>query len=156
MDPIEYLTHLEPVWRDRADFLIMVELPDPGPPNRMEQLWSRQLGPNRFEVCCIPFFAYDLALGDIVETSAKPDFEFIVERVLVPSGRYVFRVWFGDSFQPRAELTAELAALGGLVEWSSPNLVAIDAADEGAAQVLADCLAGHEALGHVVYETGRT
>ena len=28
-----------------------------------EQLWARRLDEERFEVCCIPFFAYDVALG---------------------------------------------------------------------------------------------
>jgi hypothetical protein len=31
-------------------------------------LWARQVGDRRFEICCIPFFLYDVALGDVVET----------------------------------------------------------------------------------------
>jgi hypothetical protein len=155
MDQIDYLVHAEPVWRDRADFMIMAALPDPGP-RRMEQLWARRVSPDQFEVCCIPFFIYDVALGDVVRTAGSDGHEFVVEEVVDPSGRFVFRVWFGDSFQPRDEVATELVGLGGLLEWSSPNLLAVDAKDEGAAQALADCLAAHEVVEHLVYETGRT
>jgi hypothetical protein len=39
--------------------------------DRDEQLWARQVGDRRFEICCIPFFVYDMALGDVVETDAN-------------------------------------------------------------------------------------
>jgi hypothetical protein len=35
-----------------------------------EQLWARQVGDRHFELCCIPYFVYDLALGDVVEIDA--------------------------------------------------------------------------------------
>jgi hypothetical protein len=144
-----FSTHSEPVWRERANFIINAELPEPG---RLEQLWTRQLSDDTFEVCCIPFFVYDLALRDVVET----DDHYVVHRVVDPSGRYVFRVWFGDSFHPRDEVAEELKALGSLIEWSSPNLLAVDAVDEEHAQHVADFLAEHERAGHIVHETGRS
>jgi hypothetical protein len=142
-------THEAPVWRDRADFIIGAPLPEEG---RAEQLWARRLGDLRFEICCIPFFLYDLALGDVVETNAAHD----VVRVVEQSGRFVFRVWFGETSQPRQAVADELTGLGALLEWSSPNLLAVDAADEAHAQVVADYLAGQEHAGRVMYETGRT
>ena len=72
------------------------------------------------------FFLYDLALGDVVVTSAKADRKYVVKTVAEPSGCYVFRVWFGESFQPRGEIADELKALGSLVEWSSRNLLAVE------------------------------
>ncbi len=45
---------------------------------------------------------------------------------------------------------------GWLFEWSSRNLLAIDAEDEPSAQALADLLAEREARGALVYETGRS
>jgi hypothetical protein len=107
-------------------------------------------------VCCIPFFVYDVALGDVVVTSAKADRKYVMESVAEPSGRYVFRVWFGESFQPRGEIADELKALGSLVEWSSRNLLAVDAVDREHAQLVADFLAERERLGQLVYETGRS
>lgn len=44
-------------------------------------------------MCCIPFFVYDVALGDVVATSPEGDGKYIVEKVVQPSGRFVFRVW---------------------------------------------------------------
>lgn len=103
-------------------------------------------------MCCIPFFAHDLALGDVVETEAN----FLVERVAQQSGHYVFRAWFGESFYPRDEIADELTSLGSLLEWSSPNLLAIDTVDSAHAQVVADFLADRQKAGQLIYETGRS
>src|SRR5205807_8144309 len=109
--------------------------------------WARQIDEHRFEICCIPFFVYDLALGDVVET----DDDHVVQRVVESSGRYVFRVWFGESFHPRDEIAAELEAMGSLLEWSSRNLLAVDAADEEHARNVADFLADCEHRKQLIY-----
>jgi hypothetical protein len=141
--------HDAPVWRDRASFVLGAPLREEG---RAEQLWARQVTDWRFEICCIPFFVYDIALGDIVETDAQYDVVRVVER----SGRFVFRVWFGDAFHPRQGVADELAELGALLEWSSTNLLAIDARDEAHARMVADFLAQQENLGVLRFETGRS
>jgi hypothetical protein len=147
------LTHDDPVWRDRSDFIIGIELPEDGV---WEQLWARRLTDDTFEICCIPFFAYDLALGDVVQTASANGKDYAVQRVTRPSGRFVFRVWLGDSSQPREEVAAQLRAMGGVVEWSSVNLLAVDAADGNHAQTIADWLHERELAGDLVYETGKT
>jgi len=142
--------HPEPVWRERSDFIIGAPLPEPG---RSEQLWARKLGEHRFEVCCVPFFLYDVALGDVVTTDAAYD---LVE-VQVRSGRSVLRAWFGESPLGRAErdaVAADLAAAGGLLEWSSPNLLAVDAADAAVADAVTARLTAREDRGHLVFEVG--
>jgi len=141
--------HDAPVWGDKADFVIGAPLPEEG---RAEQLRARQLSDNRFEVCCIPFFVYDIALGDVVETDADHN----VTRVVEPSGRVVFRVWFGESFHPREEVADELVERDALVEWSSTNLLAVDAADEARADAIAAYLAEQERAGRLMFETGRS
>lgn len=142
------ITHPSPVWKERADFIIGVQLDDGG----SEQLWARQLDAFRFEICCIPFFAYDLALGDVVETTER----FELTRVLEPSGRYVFRVWLGDSNLSGDAVANELVEIGGVVEWSSANLLAIDASSEDLAQRIAKYLHEREHEGQLTYETGRS
>ena len=137
------------MWGDKADFVIGAPLPEEG---RAEQLRARQLSDNRFEVCCIPFFVYDIALGDVVETDADHN----VTRVVEPSGRVVFRVWFGESFHPREEVADELVERDALVEWSSTNLLAVDAADEARADAIAAYLAEQERAGRLMFETGRS
>lgn len=141
--------HPDPVWGDRADFLIGAPLPEPG---RSEQLWARRVEEHRFEICCIPFFATDVALGDLVET----DSTFDLVRVLLPSGRFVFRVWFGDSPEMREASAGALAERGALLEWSSANLLAVDARDLQHAEAIAAFLAERERAGKRIYETGRS
>lgn len=117
-----------------------------------EQLWARSLSPSTFEICCIPFFLYDVALGDEVETNE--DYEIV--RVTRASGRYVFRVWLKGSPLPAEELEGRLVEFGGLVEWSSANLCAVDAADESLADTIAAFLHELESSDQLTYETGRT
>lgn len=155
-DASAFVVHQDPVWRERSDFIINAELADRDRPRRFEQLFAKQVGEDRFEICCIPFFVYDIALGDVVVTSPKGGRKYVVDKVVEPSGRYVFRVWFGESFHPRDEIAAELRALGSVIEWSSRNLLAVDAVDREHAQLVAGFLAGREQEGHLVYETGRS
>lgn len=155
-DANEFVVHQDPVWRERSNFIINAELAEKDRPRRFEQLFAKQVGEDRFEICCIPFFVYDIALGDVVVTSPRGGRKYVVDKVVEPSGRYVFRVWFGESFHPRDEIAAELRALGSMIEWSSRNLLAVDAVDREHAQLVADFLAEREQAGHLVYETGRS
>jgi hypothetical protein len=144
-------THLDPVWRGRADFIIATPIDPASTAVASEQLWARRVGEYQFEICCIPFFAYDLALGDIVETTP----EFLVERVIEESGRYVFRVFFAET-APKEITTSALASLGALMEWSSPSLLAVDAPDERLAKRIAHYLQEQEDRSVLLYETGRS
>ena len=154
-EDIKIRVHPDPVWRKRSNFIIRAQLPTEYHPWRFEQLFARRLSENTFEICCIPFFMYNIALGDVVATTATEDSKYLVTSVVKPSGRYVFRVWFGESLRFARDITEKLEALGSLIEWSSVNLLAVDAIDQDHAQVVADLLAEHERLGHLVYETGR-
>lgn len=145
-------THSSPVWRDRANFIIGTPLSGSNNEVDSEQLWARRIGERSFEICCIPFFAYDLALGDVVETDA----EYSISRRITPSGRFVFRVFF-ESDDSLAEATASaLVGLGVLIEWSSPRLLALDCANEASANVVANFLQEREDRGLLLYETGRS
>lgn len=146
-------THREPVWRERSDFIIGIPI-DPGNTDVItEQLWARKVSESTFEICCIPFFAYDISLGDVVEVDAS----FEVKRVVERSGRYVFRVHVKDSISSvAADVVRSIEAQGGLVEWSSPRLFAVDADNSIKAQEIASLLQQMEEQGLLVYETGRT
>ncbi len=146
--PMINSVHPEPVWRHRSNHIIAAELPEAG---RAEQLWARRVAEYRFELCCIPFYLYDVALGDVVET----DRTYRITKVIEPSGRFAFRVWFGESTYPQGQIIGELMALGALVERSSANLIAVDAADATMAQAVANLLKAHEDRRHLIYETGR-
>lgn len=143
--------HRDPVWRERSNFIIATAIDSANTDISTEQLWARKIDDRHFEICCIPFFAYDLALGDVVET----DGDFLVRKVSTRSGRYVFRVYFGRSAHPREEITEGLESLGALLERSSANLLAVDARDQAHAEVIANYLQEREDLGQLMYETGR-
>lgn len=145
--------HRDPIWRDRSDFIIATEI-DPGATGiATEQLWARKVDEQHFELCCIPFFAYDLALGDVVEV----DSGYLVQRVSAPSGRYVFRVHFERAnFDLRDEVVLGLTERGALVEWSSSSMFAVDARDAAHGQEIADFLVAEENQGRLIYETGKS
>lgn len=145
------IVHRNPVWRERSNFILAARIEPDATGVSTEQLWGRQIDERHFELCCIPFFAYNLSLGDIVET----DGEYLVSEVCHASGRYVLRVWFGDSFHPREDVAAALEGLGALLEWSSLNLLAVDACDQEHAQQIADYLQECEELGWLLFEKGR-
>lgn len=52
---VRHVTHGKPVWRDRANYIIQVELASHGMGAGIyEQLWTRTLDNELFEVCCLP------------------------------------------------------------------------------------------------------
>jgi hypothetical protein len=138
----DFAVHLNPVWRARANFIIDANIESGDSARRYEQLWARKLTGDGFEICCIPVFAYDLALGDEVITRREGERLYVVDRVVKPSGRFTFRVWFGDSPNPgvRDTVIEYLDTPGVLYEWYSPNLLAVDAESEEIAQAVADFL----------------
>jgi hypothetical protein len=146
--------HDDPAWRQRANFVIAANISEKPEKREWEQLWARQVGNNRFEICCIPFFVYDLALGDEVEV----DENHVLRRVVQPSGHYTFRAWFGESRDPadRDRVVEVLRGKGCEYEWSSENLLAIDAATKGIAQEISNVLAEWQIEGRLTFETGRT
>jgi hypothetical protein len=150
----QFSVHDDPIWRERANFIVNAPLPEAG---RYEQLWCRQISDDTFEVCCIPFFLYDIALGDTVRTSPQAGRTYVLSGVLRRSGRFVFRVHFDRTMLGnRDDVVARLTEMGALLEWSSPSLLAVDARDRAHAQEIADYLHGEEENQRVAYETGKT
>ena len=144
--------HEKPAWRARANFILHIKVEG----DRLEQLWSSRINDNRFEICCIPFFAYDLALGDIVETAPELGKQYMVQRVVVPSSHYTFRVWYKPDDHPSHMLVTERAAeLGCPWEWFSGRLMSLDAPDHETAQQLANHLGRLQSEGRLHYETGQ-
>lgn len=90
----------------------------------MEQLWARKIDFCRFEICCIPMFAYGLALGDVVET----DHDFLITNIYQKSGRIAIRVWINEQITQEKveELIGKILDLDCLVEWYSQHLLGID------------------------------
>jgi len=142
--------HNAPIWRKKTDYIFMAKVDD-YEGMAQEQLWGRRVGENSFEVCCIPFFIYDLALGDIVEIDEASWLKRVVER----SGRAVYRAWFGSVLPAgQLEVIAEVERLGGIVERSSDHLVAIDAATKARAHAVLGALSAFQERNLVTFEVG--
>jgi len=114
--------HAHPVWRDRSDFIVNVALPEH---HHYEQLWVRQIGKDRFELCCIPLFAADKSQGDIVRTESRDERDFMVAEVVRPSGWWTFRVWLGNSTEAIASVANAMGTHGALSEPGSEHLLAV-------------------------------
>lgn len=148
-----YIQHFNPIWKEKANFIICAKVDDPNKVFIGEQLWARKISDNRFEVCCIPFFVYDLSLGDEVET----DEEFFVKKVIKPSGQFTFRIWLKDTPDGiRIDVFKHLIENGFLIEQHSEFLLAVNASDANHAQLTADYLMEHEKKSNLVYETGKS
>jgi hypothetical protein len=101
----------------------------PGSPDPWEQLWGRRVG-DLFEVCCIPFLAYDLALGDLVAL----DEDLRLREVREAGGHRTYRIWFGSASPAvREQAHADLSAVGALFECRG-DLMAVDATDGAVAE----------------------
>jgi hypothetical protein len=149
------IQHLNPIMRQKADYILRVNSGDTNNNGQAiwEQLWVKQLQENTYELCCIPFYLYNVSLGDEIEVNEA----HIIVHVTKPSGHYTFRVWFGETndLEIREELVKRVADIGGLIEWYSNNLLAVDAPDLATAQIVASYLKEMEDEQRLIFETGR-
>ena len=129
IDKPNVVAHADPVWIGKADSLIVADLSGSDLPGRWEQLPAKGLGRGGFQVCCIPFFADGLALGDEVATAAGPDGDLVVASVVVPSNHTALRVAFLAAAQGEelaGRVIGAAAAAGCLVERYSRRYLAVD------------------------------
>lgn len=149
----EYIMHEQPVWYKSPHFTL--QYPIHGRPDTYEQLICEEVGEQQFRLLCIPFFIYDLALGDTIEGDPFVEHSQLKWRTVERSGRKVFRVWFKEAPQEVIKgCLKDLKQLGALTERSSRNLYGIDAANDDIAQEVADYLLKGEQEGKWEYETG--
>ena len=146
--------HENPVWREKGNFFIAADIGDEAGKREWEQLWSRQIDDSRFEICCIPFFAYNLALGDEVKT----DENYVIIKVTKNSKQKIFRVWFGKSSSVmfRNKVSSNIQEFGCEIEWSSENLLAISAPTDKIARSVMNFLHERHNQNLLTYEIGRT
>lgn len=114
------------------------------PPAGSERLWAIRAGEGRYQIDNIPFFARDLALGDIVSAVPEEGADEGILRyhqVLEPSGHSTFRILVNDESQV-PEVCGLLEQLGCGTERSHlPRLVAIDIPPEVSLSAVRDALA---------------
>jgi hypothetical protein len=149
------IRHLHPVKRDNGDACILATcIPPVGTKYEVwEALWCKRKAKDRVEVCCIPFFVYNLSLGDIILVDQNQH----MKKVIKESGHYTFRVWFGDSKDEniREDVIKGVTEKGCGFEWSTNNLLAIDTPTLRHAQDIAHFLKEKMDQGSLIYETGK-
>lgn len=149
-----HATHKDPVWRDRSNWIIQVDLThwdfDAG---TFEQLWVRTDEESLFEVCCIPFFTYGIALGDLIRLEGEVGVPSVVRR----SGRRVIRVAFkdrGDAATGHEQVHGLLVATEALHEFSGSGYVAVDLKNERQADSVISALSPLVETGLIIWEWG--
>ena len=147
-------THENPVWRTKADFVIQASLARFGMPERWEQLWARRVNETTFEICCIPFFTYGIALGDTVTTETGRDFEYVVQRVVAKGGHKTARVAVVDpSAASRLHDEIHSKLEGSFAhEWYALGYVAIDVASADQESAITSLFIEYAKRGEVSYE----
>lgn len=117
--------HDAPAWREKANFIIFADVTEEASTDRWEQIWARQVTEETFELCCIPFFAYGLSLGDVVQTGASKGKMHVIVDVEQKSGRALVRLWLGKASVGLDEVVKQLTDLGVQFEVSGRRLVAV-------------------------------
>lgn len=133
-----------------SNFVIRVDLDDHGMPGRGEQLWALQVGPTRFRIQSLPFFAYGLRPGDEVET----DDSFTVQRLVHSSGTQVLRIASTEAAADgvHADLHSLLETLGLSHEWHRIGYVAVELASDALPGELASYLDAKADEGQLFFE----
>jgi hypothetical protein len=85
--------HLSPLWKAKADSKIFADISENLDNSESEEIWARKLKENEYEICCIPFFIYGFAIGDIVQVDSEKKIVGLLKR----SGRSTVRVWFKEA-----------------------------------------------------------
>lgn len=123
------ITHEYPLRRGMSNFIIFADIgkDDPDEDWKWEQLWARERGENLFELCCVPFFAYGLAMEDIVETSPLKGKHFVIRKVIKSSGNYTYRVFFSQKGN-WTKIISDIESLGCAVEirWNKSKVIGIN------------------------------
>ncbi|HZH98447.1 MAG TPA: DUF4265 domain-containing protein [Fimbriimonadaceae bacterium] len=152
----EFVMHDDAVWHKLPHFVL--HYPVPEIEDAYEQLVTENLGHNRFRLLCIPFFIYDLSLGDVIEGDPSVHRGKRQWRIVERSGRRVYRVAFSskDRRLIKSCITA-IKQMGGLVEKAaSGTLYAIDAADDEIAEKIVRYLIEGESNGQWEWEAGQS
>lgn len=150
--------HNNPVWRDRANFIIQAQVEHDGDDEIREQLWTRQITDDRFEMCCIPFFIPDLALGDEVQTELDAAGRQLLKRVVRRSGNQAFWIWFEEDADRELlnSVYEGITRLGCLAEGYSKGLLAFNAESDSQAKQALEFLDSEELRGYLECVPGRT
>lgn len=129
VDATNYIVHEWPVGRAASNYLAMVDLASYGFADAMEQVWLTSLAGGQYQVSCIPFRIYGLALNDVVALDLEGK---MIVRVLARSGHRVYRALLAPTLsyleldRMRNSIICAVTDDDLKSEWSGDRHVAID------------------------------
>lgn len=134
------------------NYMAMIDLAPFELGGMVEQVWLRENEEGGgYEVCCIPFYAYGLALGDVVEKTDSNTVGTLVSK----AGHRVLRVFFAappPSADSRSALRVAVESAGLLSEWNVDRHVAIDVPGASAVQPVFAAVQGEIENGTAFWE----
>jgi len=123
-----YVVHEDPVGRAESSYIAQADLAPFGLDGQIEQLWLQPETDGTYEVACIPFLTYGLALGDRVRLSPASRVVAVAQR----SGHRVLRTLLSPG-SDAARLGRSISLIKNstkesrlLSEWHGDRLVAVD------------------------------
>jgi hypothetical protein len=151
-----WVVHEDPVIRERENYIANVDLSAYGLHGQHEQLWLRPIGSGVYEVTCIPFCVYGLALLDRVTLT---DDGASVRRILEASGRRVLRILLMESYADRLPAVIDgivsiVSSLNLHSEWHGGRHLAIDVVGDVPLDGLFELLKDDVAAQHAYWEWG--
>lgn len=137
---------------------IRIDLPGRDDDVDQESFWAEPLGDDRYRLCSIPFYAYDLHYGDIVQAGAGGDNLPTVSHVVEPSGHKTLRVLFGDELEADdvQRLLDGLTSRGTQATQIEGYFYALNVPPAADYQAICTLLWNQENAGWLRYETGTT
>lgn len=155
-DEIDYKIHYHPVWREKADSIINASVENEIERNIYESLWAKKLENNLYEICCIPYFVYDLALGDLVETDFDKRGGLLYKKVIKPSDNET--LWFQFNNATRNDLNRVLEKVINfkcLYEGYNKRFLAVNIDSESQHKALLDSFLGEIEAGLIEYSSNK-
>ena len=147
--------------REQGLVSVVVDLPRTGTPKEpgSESFWAKPLAQDLYELQNVPFFAYDLHLGDVVRaTASDPDRLLKIREVVSRGGHKTLRVFFDSSISDsdRLAMLEDLRQWGGTAEQAWGRMFSVDVEPSGDYGAVCDRLWAWEKEGKLAYETGAT
>ena len=145
------IQHEEPVHGDKATGVLPFGLDD-DLESRLELLPVQQLTTDTYEICAIPFFLYEVMLGDVLRVE---DLENRRYRVLHSSEYFGFRLHLDCRGPRRNRILRMIRRRGYLFERISAHGLSVAVAGVSEADAFAKRLLRKERRGWLEYETIR-
>jgi hypothetical protein len=95
--------------------------------DRSETLWGIAIQPSRFEIDNIPFYAYGVSLGDVVEARLDGDGVLVFSKIIKKAGNRTIRIFFkkGSGTPVAKRLLQAVVRLGCSFEGAKKRSVSI-------------------------------